>query len=297
MKAEKASTTAFLVQQGLLYTATRWSTAHLVPEDSRDAAIRLLSALPEGRSYLEQLDGPARLQIGAKERLLLPGVCVHYAIRKRWIEQNVRGALSTGARQLINLGAGFDTLALRLAAEDHSDLTLIEIDHPATQRAKAAALDGEMNAERIELLPVDFASQTLSEQLPTARTFDPLRPTVVICEGVLPYLDEKETRVLFRSLLSLLGPGTRVVFTFIGRRSPTGRQPYGPLLRAFLTVSGESIKLRCEPDELATLLDSEGFELDEVALSPNLLQSYRAAAYNGPIHDLEMLASATAVGE
>ncbi|MBX2799712.1 MAG: SAM-dependent methyltransferase [Myxococcales bacterium] len=291
MREDRASTTALLVQQGLLYTATRWSTAHLVSPDSRDTAIRMLSRIDTGRRLLRQLEGASRLQVAAKERLLVPGICAHHAIRKRWIEEHARAAIDSGARQVLNLGAGFDSLAVRLARQ-HPDLTLIEVDHPATQAVKIEALRGESGSDHVELLPVDFTTQTLTERLADSEHFDSTLPSFVVCEGVLPYLDEGEARELFRSLRALLPDGTQFAFTFLGRSSPTGRQPFGPLLRLFLTVSGESMKLRCEPEELRALIEEEGFTLSEVALGPDLLRRYGATHHRGPIHDLEMLALA-----
>ncbi|MEL6189935.1 MAG: class I SAM-dependent methyltransferase [Myxococcota bacterium] len=291
MKEEQASATAFLVQQGLLYSATRWTTAHLVSDESRDASIRLLSRLPEGQRYLRQLDSPARLQIALKERLLLPGACLHYALRKGWLESKVRAAVAGGARQVINLGAGFDTLILRLAAED-PQLRLIEVDHPATLAAKTEALATEPHADRVELLAVDFTRESLESRLPTAKSFAPAEPTVIIIEGVLPYLNEEETRQLFRSLNGLFEGPLDVVFTFLGESSPTGTQPYGPLLRAFLAVKKETVRLRCDPPALKVLLSEEGFRLNEFAMGPDLLREAGDLRYDGPVHDLEMLAHA-----
>lgn len=290
MKEERASDTALLVQQAVLYTATRWSTAHLVTPDSRDASIRFLSRLPRGRRYLDQLD--TRLPVALKERMLIPGICIHHAVRKKWVEEQVREAIAQGATQYVNLGAGFDTLALRLASEGH-DLRLIEVDHPATQRAKDQALHGEEARGGVELLPVDFTKQALVDRLPQSRQYDPERPTVVVCEGVLPYLDDADARGLFRSLRELFGVGTRVVFTFIGRQSPTGRQPFGPFLRVFLAVTGEGMRLRLDPEEVRSLLSDEGVRLDSVSHTTQLIERYGAPAYRGDVHDLELMATAT----
>ncbi len=293
MREDRASETALLVQQALLFCATRWSTAHLVSPASRDATIRLLARLPRGQQLLRELEAPRRWRVKLRERLILPGIIVHHALRKRWIEDRVRQAIDGGVGQLVNLGAGFDTLTLRLAGE-RDDLRLIEIDHPATQAAKARALEGEPAASRIELLPVDFTQETLRERLPAATTFDSTVPTVVVCEGVLPYLDESEARTLFASIRELLGAGTTVIFTFIGEHSPTGRQPYGPLLKVMLTVWGESMRLRLEPDAMRDLVQSEGFTVQAIAQTAELLAQHGAPGYDGPLHDLEMHALAYA---
>lgn len=291
MRDGQASTTALLVQQGLLLSATRVSTAHLVPPDSRDASIRLLTRLPEGQGYLRQLSSLRRWQVELLERVALPGITVHHALRKRWIEEQVESAIAGGARQFVNLGAGLDTLALRLANR-HEDLRLVEVDHPATQAAKQRALADEPGAERVELLPVDFTRQTLRERLPEATTFDPSVPTVVVCEGVLPYLGEADARTLFASLRDLLGSGTTVVFTFLAERSPNRLQPYGPLLKVYLAMFGESVQMRLEPDAVRALVEGEGYELLEVTNTVALLERYQAPGYRGAVHDLEMHAVA-----
>src|SRR3954463_10787428 len=53
----------------------------------------------------------------AIERATVPGLCLHFMLRKRWIEHAVRSALARGARRVVVIGAGYDTLALRLARE------------------------------------------------------------------------------------------------------------------------------------------------------------------------------------
>ena len=53
-------------------------------------------------------------------------------LRKRLIEEVVRASLTEGVEQVVIIGAGFDTLALRLCA-GFPRTNFIEIDHPATQ--------------------------------------------------------------------------------------------------------------------------------------------------------------------
>src|SRR4051794_31802357 len=80
----------------------------------------------------------------AIERATVPGLCLHFMLRKRWIEHAVRSALARGARRVVVIGAGYDTLALRLAREFPA-LRFTEVDHPATQAVKRAALAASPN--------------------------------------------------------------------------------------------------------------------------------------------------------
>lgn len=293
MKEDEASDTACRVLQGLVYSATRQSTAHLVSEDAKDTAMRFMSRFPLGQKRLRGLKGIKRGLIPLQESLLLPGISLHYALRKRWIEERTRGAIQDGARLVVNLGAGMDSLALRLSKE-FSHVHFIEIDHPASQSTKELLLKGESHRENFELLPVDFSKETLADRLPEARLFDSNAPAVAICEGVLAYLKEDDVRTLLRSVRDLFSSGARFIFTYLAYESPTGRKPFGPLLRLYLHKVSESLHFQISPEDLSDFLQSERFQLTETAIGPDLLEQYGAKDYKGPIHDLEILAEAVA---
>ena len=70
---------------------------------------------------------------------MLPGILLHYALRKRFIEESARAFLERGGQQLVVLGAGFDTLAARIA-EERPGVVCVEVDHPATQETKRRVL-------------------------------------------------------------------------------------------------------------------------------------------------------------
>ena len=69
------------------------------------------------------------------ERLTIPGILLHYALRKKCIAGVARSALINGATQIVIIGAGFDPLSFELHQEFPS-AQFWEIDHPATQRHK-----------------------------------------------------------------------------------------------------------------------------------------------------------------
>jgi len=49
--------------------------------------------------------------------MMIPGLMIHYVLRKNAIEKFTRNAIQEGAEQIVNLGAGFDSLLYRLAHE------------------------------------------------------------------------------------------------------------------------------------------------------------------------------------
>lgn len=295
MKDTEASATAQRVLQGLLFTATRPSTAHLVSLDARHTAHRLMARLPGGLGRLKQLQGVSRYGLPILERALVPGISLHYALRKRWIEERVRGALQEGMRTIVNLGAGMDTLLIRLAKR-HQNLKFIEVDHPASQALKKSALQGEGLDDNFSLLSVDFSKETLSERLPENPLYEPEVSTLVIVEGVLAYLSEEETVRLFRSLRELFPRGLIVLFTFLAVNSPTGRAPYGPLLNLYLRTVDEGVKFQMDPGPLEQMLFAESFQITHIENAVEVLERYGAPHYRGAIHDLELFAEARLAG-
>ena len=76
------------------------------------------------------------------ERRKLPDlqrVSAYFALRHRFSEDCMRAALDRGVRQIVLLGAGLDTFALREPGIA-SRVRFIEIDHPDSQRWSPSTL-------------------------------------------------------------------------------------------------------------------------------------------------------------
>lgn len=260
--------------QGLLFTAREPEFQHLVSKRNYDIGKAILNSSAQGRKKLKQLDSKfSRLVLKTMEKLLLPNIGAHYVLRKAYIESNVRKAIEQGATQIINLGAGFDTLLYRLA-EENSNLNCIEIDHPATHKIKKAALCTQsMKLNNLHFLPVDFTHQSLEEELASAAFFSQQQPTVCILEGVLMYLTPRQIYSLFASLNTLLLPPIHLVFTAV---EPPAKHPesYGPLLKLYLRLKGEPLNWLCQEQHLQTFMDASAFALQETANSDQFRERF-----------------------
>lgn len=284
MKENEASSTAFTVLQGLLFVAQKQEFKRLVTERNQQVGEAILNSSKEGQKRLAQIkSGFGRLALPILEKLLLPNISVHYALRKSYIESKVREAIELGATQVINLGAGFDTLLYRLA-EKQSNLNCIEIDHPATHAVKKQALTQEsMALDNLHFLPVDFTHQTLEEELGKADFFDGNQQTVCIVEGVLMYLTTEQIYHLFKSLVSLIHTTPRhLAFTAV---EPPSNHPesYGPLLKIYLKFKGEPLNWLCEENELKEFMDQSDFTLLETANGEDFRTLF-LPEYQGPLH-------------
>jgi methyltransferase (TIGR00027 family) len=151
-----------------------------------------------------------------------PGPRLSGVVRTRAIDDFVTRAMSEGCSQLVLLGAGYDTRATRLPAVASS--TVFEIDHPATQARKRAAL-GQVS-ERVRYVPLDFENDALQSALVDAG-LDQRQRTCVLWEGVFSYLTSQAIDVTLAALVEACAPGSQILLTYVDRRflDTPSRQP------------------------------------------------------------------------
>jgi methyltransferase (TIGR00027 family) len=151
------------------------------------------------------------------ERLTVPGILLHYVLRKKCIAGVVQSALINGATQVVIIGAGFDPLSFELHQE-FPRAQFWEIDHPATQRHKVRSLY-KIDAERLHFVAMDLSATTFESDALIKNGFDPTQRTIWIAEGLLMYLTRESVLSLMRTLKSLSPPGSQFVFTFMEKQS------------------------------------------------------------------------------
>ena len=213
-----------------------------------------------GRGGLERLRKGIETHHGSAPRAEL---LAHLVARSRYAEDRLADAYRRGIRQYLVLGAGLDTFAWR---NPFPDLTVFEIDHPATQEWKRA----RMRAVGVEVPPnlvfasMDFQTQTLAEAL-SAAGFDASRAAFASWLGVTMYLDpDAVMRVL--STLGALPPSSEAVFDFnpdydaAERPAASRTQRIGERTAAL----GEPFRSRFEPDDLAARVAALGFSQVEI---------------------------------
>jgi methyltransferase (TIGR00027 family) len=200
---------------------------------------------------------------------------LHYAVRKLWLEVAAREALRDGFRQVVVLGAGFDTLALRLSGE-FADVLCVEIDHPATQRVKVDALRARGgSSENLMLRPLDLASETLD----TALRDTPLQHgerTLFVAEGLLMYLPPASVDRVFADCAAHGGVGSRVAFTFM-ERFPGGRIAFRGQSRAidlWLRLKREPFRWGIPREELSGFLEQRGYHCLRLVTDAELRRAY-----------------------
>jgi methyltransferase (TIGR00027 family) len=144
---------------------------------------------------------------------IMQGIYGAQICRTRYIDDAVQSALSQGIRQLVILGAGFDTRAYRLAGMEH--VKVFEVDLPSVQEDKKKKLQKHFGQlpEHVTFVPIDFDSQGLEEVLPRA-AFDPSTTAVFVWEGVTQYISEEAVRRTL-AFVGKSAPGSILIFTYV----------------------------------------------------------------------------------
>ena len=256
MQNEQASRTALLIAASLVLLHEDPKYSRLVSNASADLCSRVLEQHSSQTRLFLKIVQQTWFRPIAKlvERITIPGILLHYALRKQCIRELVRSALANGVSQVVILGAGFDPLSSELQRE-FSTAQFWEIDHPATQRHKVRACS-EIGIERVHFVAVDLSATSLDRQTLIKSEFDPLKRTFWIAEGLLMYFPADVVSSLMKTLSSLSAPGSEFAFTFMEK------QGNGQLRFASLTKLVDSwLRRRSEPflwgttrDELAEFI-------------------------------------------
>lgn len=249
-----------------------------MPPGAAEASACFVAASSFRDRYLLRLleIGWFRALILLRERFALPGISLHYVLRKRRLEEIARDSLEAGFAQIIVLGAGFDTLALRLH-EAFPRASFIEIDHPATQQVKREVLRGRGPLRgNLHLLAADLARQEMKHTLAACPGYRPGTDTLFIAEGLLMYLNEEQVETLFRSLREQSTGRGRFAFTFL--EPQTGGQPgfphAGRYVDWWLRRRGEPFQWAVKRDDLAGFVSGQGFTLREMIAADTLRHRY-----------------------
>jgi methyltransferase (TIGR00027 family) len=292
MRADRPSSTARLIARSILLAAQRPSYRPLIPAGEPPTLARLLAADAPARWFNFALRH--RWAAGALWRvqhLALPGVFLHYLARKRWLERAVVGALAGGAQQLVILGAGFDLLAWRLRL-GFPQVLCCELDHPATQRPKAAVLNPA--GPNYSFQPADLAHESPTSALRDVPGFDSQRPTCLVAEGLLMYFPVARVAGLLRELAAW--PRATLAFTFMAPDAQ-GRIRFRSehaLVSRWLQRVREPFSWGIAPADLAAFLAPLGWRLTALAGAAELRREILAPARlaDEPLAEGEYLATA-----
>jgi methyltransferase (TIGR00027 family) len=130
--------------------------------------------------------------------------------RTMFFDNKIMKMLDAGCKQLVILAAGLDARAWRLPRLDKS-IRIFEVDVPramAYKAEKVAELGLELSCTRT-VVEADLSEATWTHDL-VAAGFQPHQTSFFLIEGLLMYLPPCAPEALFRSVSSLMSPGSKI---------------------------------------------------------------------------------------
>jgi methyltransferase (TIGR00027 family) len=264
MKQGRISQTALKVALGLITLSVKDDWAQRLPLGLVDLSERLLLATGSpgyGPGLMRASRKQWMIRVYQLQDHLMLGQWEGFGHRKIFMQQQVEIAISAGARQVLVLGAGFDTLCLRLAPQ-HRDVQFFEIDHPATSAAKAKGVTAEGQPENMIQIAADLGERDLSKVLSENDRWDSSLSSVVLAEGLLQYLTDEEVDGLFREAAACTAPGSRIAFSHM---IPDERK----LIPMILRLIGEAFRSAVRSEDLPQYIKATGWDIvSEVDTDP-----------------------------
>lgn len=199
------------------------------------------------------------------------GLRSHVLVRSRYAEDCFREAHAGGVRQFVALGAGLDTFAYRQPAWA-DDVTLFEVDHPASQQHKRDRLA----AAGIPIPPiVRFVGCDLEHGTPGAALhaagFDAGAPAFLSMLGVTMYLAPEAVDAIF-AWFATLARGSEMVFTYARPAAPGDED----VLADRAAALGEPWRTRIGHEQLQARFAELGFARWEFVSAAMLRERYFA---------------------
>lgn len=187
----------------------------------------------------------------------LKGFSEMISIRTKWLDDNIKIAVKeNGAKQLIILGAGYDTRGFRLecltvgddGSDNEKDIKVWEVDQPDVQKRKQNNLQwlidkgGEgseqiadrINSKQVEFVPVDFNKDSVEKRL-SSQGFQSNLPSVITLEGVTQYIPKEATADTLKKLKTIVASGSILLMTYVDQKV-LDDDPEEPLPKSFRMV-------------------------------------------------------------
>jgi methyltransferase (TIGR00027 family) len=207
------------------------------------------------------------------------GIHEYILARTKLFDQVFVDALERGFPQVVLLGAGMDTRALRFQDRNRSAI-VFELDIHATQRYKREVYKRKKTAlpDTLVFVPIDFNKQRLADVL-TQAGYREGQQTLFLWEGVTMYLEADAVDSTLAFIHSSAAAGSIVAFDYVRasvlRRENTlygERGSYDRVARA-----GERWTFGIEDGAIEGFLAERGFELLSHYMPSDLETAYLTA--------------------
>ncbi len=261
---------------------------------SRGCATREKDPRFRGPDYMAEIMFPplARLALNfaplrkfLMRQMFPPGIYEYVLARTKVMDAIFVEALEARFAQIVLLGAGFDTRALRFADQNRGT-KVIELDVATTQQSKIKVL----RRKKVRLPPelifasIDFDREDVFEVLSKAG-YQAGQKSLFLWEGVTMYLSAQAVDGTLYFIRSRAAPGSRVAFDYIYASVLRRENRYYGELAIFEMVSkaGEGWTFGLEEGAIGSFLAERGFAIVAHYTPPELEKLYLTAE-DGMLH-------------
>lgn len=237
--------------------ALAWSDSHF--SDGDELATKFLGSSVPGRLARVRRLRPMLAWISEQ---VSPGSYFFEIGRGRYMDAVLVQELQRGARDVVLLGAGYDSRAYRFAAR-FPDVRFWEVDQPSMitgKQKKVRAALGRL-PDTVGYVAVDFERDDLVQAL-RAAGLPRDAYTVWIWSGVSYYLSPPAVDAVFDVVRSSAA-GSALVFDYLFRAAISGLDDFYGLARTreYIRRQGEPWRFGLDPQDLTRFLQDRGFEL------------------------------------
>ncbi len=278
MKRDKASSTALVIARATLFTALDREVGFMIPKRSAELSLQFVEiASPFQYKLLPGLFefSLVRMVISLIQKMTIPGLFLHYALRKKFIEHYMIQLLEQReVEQIVVLGSGYDTLIFRIH-ERFPNIRFFEVDHPATQRVKKTVFERNKAGENVDFIAVDLNNDAIGKSLEQHPRYNPSLRTFYLIEGLLMYIPLPETKDIFRQIMRVSAPSSQLLFTFMGQNK--GRVMFSNQRRLadlWLRLKGEPFHWGMNEKELKEFIGKLKLQLVNLISEKHLVAKY-----------------------
>ncbi|MCO5382570.1 MAG: class I SAM-dependent methyltransferase [Methanosarcina barkeri] len=192
---------------------------------------------------------------------LFPGLANSIRARVRYFDDFVRTSIDEGLRQLVILGAGYDTRAYRIEGLK-GKVKVFEVDHPNTQSVKIEKVKEIFGflPECVMYVPVDFEIENLGERL-IVQGFDRSLKTLFLMEGLVMYIPLEAVDETLSFIAKNSGKGSAVLFDYYPESVVDGtcKLEAGRNILDYTVQQGEPLKFGIKEGMVEPFLAERGF--------------------------------------
>lgn len=204
-----------------------------------------------------------RRYIRQKLHKRVPGSYEYITARTKYLDKLFKQALEENIPQIIFLGAGYDTRAIRFK-DSIQQTRMFELDVPTTQQHKQKLLQKHNISIplQVSFVPINFSKESLNKVLSKVG-YDSTQKSFFIWEGVTMYLPEEAIQETLAFIKNHSGRGSTVVFDYFDKYFVEGKcDSYGAKeLLESVSKTGEPYQFGIEDGKIDSFLSENGFEI------------------------------------